>query len=163
MMLLPIVLAQVALFAGGPVNISCHNLAAEGYGGFDGLAWKSERRIQINDPLCLSVNRFANDHVLRSTSYEAGSSSENDPAWSMLTIAHEAEHVRHPDYSESRVQCLALARVARFALALGASQNVATAAERDAARWASTSPANYRRRCVVIRTPPRIKRRGRPE
>lgn len=146
--LVPIVLAQVALFAGGHVNISCHNLTKTGY---DGLAWKSERRVQINDPLCLSVNQFASDHVLRSTSFEALSSSENDPAWGMLTIIHESEHIRHPHATETQVNCAALRRVAGFAMTLGASEQTAQEVVRDDARWISSQPSQYRRGCLKIR------------
>jgi hypothetical protein len=141
------VLAHITLLAGGPASVSCKTLPS----GWAAFAYKSERRIEVDNSVCRAVDRFTVDHQLRHTSTDALSSPEDDPAFGLLTLAHEAGHIRHPAWSESRVECFGLEHVARFATALGASRETAAAAVADDRHWITGLPSSYRRRCLSVK------------
>jgi hypothetical protein len=139
--IIPVILAQVAIFAGGDVAVNCQVTQAEGAAG---ATMPITRTIEVRPGICSSLNRFA-----RLPRISGWGNGVNDPAWSLFVLSHEAEHVARPSYSEAAATCAALRDVPRFARSLGASARTAAHAKTVARFWVKSGlPAAYQSRCT---------------
>jgi len=164
--LVAVVLAQVALFAGGPVTVQCPTDIG---GDRVGEALIAQRIVRINASECVDVNHFARKPLLprrELTTWGAGAGKgATDYAAALFVLAHEAEHVGRQDVNEARTTCRGLADVPVFARALGANWLAANRMWRLARLWVRENmPAEYQSRCTsahpfTVGTPPGVTRR----
>ena len=143
--LVPIVLAQVALMAGGPVSVSCSaSLPGEEAGYAD---WQA-RAIVVDNYVCRNALSFARRPVL-SDSTEVWSDLTTSRAFSLLILAHEADHIKNPQHSEAQANCAGLRDVPRFARALGATRKASIRVRNLARSWIrDEEPAPYQSACT---------------
>lgn len=148
--LLPIVLAQVALMAGGPVTATCQS----DLGKRTAQANAETRTIQADvADVCAPANRFA----LRPNPPRGAEVSDWNRAASgamaLFFLGHEAAHIKHPEYpkaqEEAKATCVGLGNLPSFARALGASRSTARWLQRVARyRVRAYMPPEYQSRCT---------------
>jgi hypothetical protein len=154
--LVPIVLAQVALIAGGPVTVQCRatvpQSGLESYGAeYSAAAYAdlTAHTIVIENSDCRNVNSFARKPTL-SADIEVWSGGDASRSWSMQILLHETQHFAHPDYSEAQVNCASLALLPRFARTLGANVKTSRLAKRYARMWIhDEEPPQYQSTCTA--------------
>ena len=139
--LLPIVLAQVALMAGGPVKAQCSpDLGQDTWGNVGGGV------ISLIDFGCQDVNRFSRTrHLPKAAPYRGMIHDRGaETVDSLMILVHEVGHIRHPESTEACVKRYAVRHVGFFARGLGASRKTARRiVELAYAEW-RIMPGNYR-------------------
>ena len=108
-------------------------LDSEDYLDYAGLASPGEARISLAPDICVDLALLA--YTDRRPTAE---DDLYDLAAAVLTLAHEAMHVRAPALNEAAVNCAALQEVGRTARALGASRAYAARLARVA--WQEVYP-----------------------
>jgi hypothetical protein len=142
--LVPIVLAQVALLAGGHATVVCSPTIP-----LEGRAYEAAAIIEVKSYVCHNASAFSRDPTFTNAN-EVYSDMTTSRAWSLYVLAHEANHIAHPDFTEAQVTCAGLADVPRFAHALGATWNAGKRGEKIARDWVRTeSPPQYQSACTT--------------